>query len=179
MSGVFINYTDSFLQGIDGHVKEIMSGEFKDVPDGDIVFKGIQDRGRDIVSDLVGLMFPEYEQTFNFVRKSPVNQEEPYVIHQDGMVGDIIVILYLNKVYPENAGTNIYENLDTGKTYCEDHSKVCDGKNFKISSTIKMKYNRLVAFPARLYHSRAIEDNFGNDKDGDSRVAQVLFLKLR
>lgn len=150
---------DDVIEMPDVYVKDIHDNEFVDIYDGTNIFKNIQPRGHNdefaqIVLDFFG---SDYEVSWNFVRKSPVGQEEPNFIHTDEMMGDITAILYLSKEYPEDDGTTIYDF---------DGRKTC---------TLYSKYNRLVAFDSKLPHSRNIFENFGTGES--SRLIQVVFLK--
>ena len=91
------------------------------------------------------MLFNDYCVKYNFVRQSPFKQKEPNYIHSDEMMGDKTILLYLNKTYPEGAGTTFYN---------EDETKSC---------SVNMKYNRLVAFDS-YHHSRTLYDNFGTGK---------------
>ena len=175
---IILDITDDLLDNIDSHVEEILKGEFIDIEDGEVTFKNIQVRGEDIVYKKVSEIFTRHEVVTNFIRKSPKYQDEPNFIHHDGMMGDITAILFLNKEYPDESGTVFYENIDTKEAYCRDITQVNDGKSFRETMRVKMRYNRLLVFPSRLYHSRSLEENFGED-DNNSRLVQVLFLNLK
>jgi len=163
---------DDFLDNPDNYVKETLDKPFVDIPDATRVFKGIQMVEDEEVESKLNRLLVNYNVVNNFIRQSPKNQEEPNYIHSDRNECDLIAILYLNKRHPKRAGTTIYEN---GGGSIVDFGKEDRDKDFKPSIDLKMKYNRLVAFPADLYHSRNIKENFGkNDK---SRLAQVVFLK--
>ena len=71
-------------------------------------------------------------------------------------MGDKTAILYLNKIYPKEAGTTLYEN---NKPMC----------------TIYASFNRMIVFDSTLPHSRNMFDNFGEDIH--SRLVQVIFIK--
>jgi len=149
---------DNALPNIDTYVEEILKGEFKDESDGVAIFKGIQKRPFDDDFTNVALgIFPQYRIAYNFVRKSPLNQEEPTYIHSDKIMSDITVLLYLNKESPHNDGTTLYNDDETR------------------TAVIHSKYNRMVAFDSDVLHSRNIFENFG---EGDNaRLVQVIFLK--
>ena len=155
---MIITAFDNILDDPDSYVEDILNGEFIDVSDGVNVFKNIQPRDNsDRFSYIVKRLFNGYDIAYNFIRKSPLDQDEPNYIHTDEMMGDITIILYLNKVSPEDDGTIIYDN---------------EGKPaFRVYS----KYNRMIAFEASLLHSRSIFRNFGDGDD--SRLIQVIFLK--
>ena len=151
---------DDVLKEPKVYIRDIFDYGFQDIVDGDKVFKNIQPRDKsDEFAKMVKFIFPDYDITYNFIRKSPINQEEPNFIHTDEMMGDITVILYLSKRSPDDDGTIIYD------------------KNYKPLCRIYSKFNRMVAFQSALPHSRAIYDNFGEGED--ARLIQVIFLKAK
>lgn len=140
------------------YVRDIFDIGFQDITLGEQIFKNIQPRdNNDEFAKVVKFTFPDYKVAYNFVRKSPFNQDEPNFIHTDEMMGDITVILYLNEVSPDEDGTIIYDN---------DHKPLC---------RIYSKFNRMVAFLSRMPHSRSIFENFGDGEN--ARLIQVIFLK--
>lgn len=147
------------LNDPDSYVQQIEAGEWKVIGAESGDFRGIQERGLDELAELAMVMFPEYEVTLNFVRKSPLNQQEPNFIHTDDMHGDKTVIFYLNKNYPNEYGTTLYDNNDTP---------------ILIN---KAQYNSVFIFDSNIKHSRNIEQNFGSKES--ARMVQVLFLKLK
>lgn len=155
-----MNFTviDNVINDPNQYVSDIYSSDFFSVDVNGITFHGIQPRDADdelamfILSQLDG-----YDVAYNFIRRSPVNQDEPNFIHTDEMMGDLTAILYLNDEAPDSDGTTIYD---------KDDDKIC---------TFFSKFNRLVIFDSYLKHSRNIYENFG---DGESaRLIQVVFLK--
>ena len=155
MTQLIIN---DIIKSPDLYVKEILSGLFIDIKDGDNAFKGIQVRENDELQKKIEDIFPDYTVTYNFVRQSPLNQSEPNFIHSDEMMGDKTVLLYLNKTYPKGAGTTLYHN----------NLPVC---------VFYAAYNRMVIFDSIISHSRNIFENYGIGND--SRLVQVMFLKLK
>ena len=147
---------DNAISDPDSYVKEILSGDFIDVPDGEKVFKGIQIRKDDELQQKIEKTYPGYKVVYNFVRQSPEGQAEPNYIHSDEMMGDKTVLLYLNKINPKGAGTTLY---DYDNPMC----------------IFFAKYNRLVVFDSYIPHSRNIFNNFG--EGNNSRLVQVMFLK--
>lgn len=141
------------------YIKEINENEFIDVVDGDKVFRNIQPRSNVDMFARIAMAYlgPDFYVTFNFVRKSPLNQQEPNFIHTDEMMGDVTAILYLSKDHPQDDGTTIYD--ENGDKSCVFYSK----------------FNRMVLFDSTLPHSRNIFENFGDGDD--SRLIQVAFLK--
>jgi len=148
---------DDIIDDPKSYVKDILEYGFHDFADGWKVFKNVQARSNDEFEKAVLELFPAYEAKWNFVRQSPLNQEEPNFIHKDDMMGDITVILYLSENHPENDGTTIYD---------ENNRPLC---------TVYSKFNRMVAFDSDCPHSRNIFENFG---EGDNaRLIQVIFLE--
>jgi hypothetical protein len=147
---------DDFLDNPNDHLEEILNGEFIDYDSNVGVFKNIQSRHFDLVSDKLLDLFPNTSVGYNFVRMSPEGQQEPNFIHNDSMMGDLTCLLYLSKDHPVEDGTTIY---DSSNLKCID---------------IRSKFNRMVVFDSNLSHSRNIFSNFGEGKS--SRLIQVIFL---
>ena len=149
---------DNVIKNPDAYVSTILRNDFYDIQIGEQLFKGIQPRSNDDeFARFATEYFPEFVVVYNFVRKSPINQEEPNFIHSDEMMGDVTLILYLNKVHPKEDGTTIYEE---------------DGR---IAMTAYSKYNRVFGFESNMKHSRNMYQNFG--EGDDARLIQVIFLK--
>ena len=152
-----IGIYEEVIKDVDLYVKDIFSEGFEDIDLKESgVFKNIQLRFYDELFDYLREEYPTYSAVLNFVRSSPKNQEEPNWLHTDDMMGDLTAVLYLSKTHPEEDGTTFYHK---GKKSC----------------IVKSAYNRLVVFPAHLYHSRNIYENFGEGED--ARLIQVCFLK--
>ena len=151
---------DNVLQDPTHYVSEIYLYGFQDVADGQHVFRNIQPRGiHDDFAKFVSKLFPDYRVELNFVRRSPLNQEEPNFIHTDEMMGDITCILYLNEMSP-----------------VEDVTTINDEDN-KPLLVVYSKFNRMIAFDSGLPHSRNLFENFG---EGESaRLIQVAFLRYK
>ena len=151
---------DNILSNPDDYVKAIHEGYFADIKDGGGTFKGIQvAEYNDEIETLVKKLFESYEIVTNIIRKSPLGQIEPNYIHSDEGMGDITILIYLNKKHPVEAGTIFYDALD------------------REAAKVSMEYNRMVVFDASVNHSRALFDNFGEGEDG--RLVQVIFLKFK
>lgn len=149
---------DNVLKYPNDYVSQIHLHGFQDLADGYNIFRNIQPRdNNDEFAKFVSNLFLDHRVEFNFVRKSPFNQQEPNFIHTDEMMGDITCILYLNQTSPSEDGTTIYD---------EDKYPIV-----KVYS----KFNRMVAFNSDAFHSRNIFENFG---EGESaRLIQVAFLR--
>ena len=151
---------DNIIKDPLSYVSDIHLHGFQDVADGDNTFKNIQPRDKnDEFAEYVTQLFIGYKVDLNFIRKSPLNQEEPNFIHTDEMMGDITCLLYLNEDAPEDDGTTIYD------------------ENKKPLLTMYSKFNRMIAFSSDAPHSRNIFDNFGEAET--ARLVQVIFLKAK
>jgi len=153
-----IGIYEDVIDDVDCYVDSIIDEGFEDIRVGDDLFKSVKIRGVDKLVMFLLNNYPNYIPDLNFVRRSPLNQDEPNWIHTDEMMGDLTAILYLNEEHPDNDGTTIYYK---GKESC----------------VLKARYNRLVVFDSDLYHSRNIYENFGEGEY--SRLVQVMFLKLK
>ena len=152
--------SDDVIQFPYEYVEDILNNDFVDIYDGENVFKNIQPRDHDDEFALFVLdLFSDFQVVWNFIRKSPKNQEEPNFVHTDEMMGDLTAILYLSKESPDEDGTTIY-----------DH-------DMKQSFVAYSKFNRAIIFDSALPHSRNIYENFGDGDD--ARLVQVIFLKKK
>lgn len=154
-----IDIIDDVIIDIDDYVFEVLSNGFLDIEVGEQTFKGIQPRCNDAFQRFIESKYSEYEVAFNFIRQSPLNQPEPNFIHSDEMMGDLTVLLYLNRCTPKDDGTILYD---------DDESVIC---------SVKSKYNRCFIFPSHILHSRSLFNNFGVNKS--ARLVQVIFLKQK
>ena len=151
---------DNIIKDPLSYVSDIHLHGFQDVADGEYTFKNIQPRDKnDEFAKYVTNLFVGYKVDLNFVRKSPLNQEEPNFVHTDEMMGDITCLLYLNEQAPEDDGTTIYD---------EDKKPLL---------TMYSKFNRMIAFDSNAPHSRNLFKNFGEGQT--ARLVQVIFLKLK
>jgi hypothetical protein len=151
---------DNIIKNPLSYVSDIHLHGFQDVADGEYTFKNIQPRDKnDEFAKYVSELFLGYKVDLNFVRKSPLNQEEPNFVHTDEMMGDITCLLYLNEQAPEDDGTTIYD---------EDKKPLL---------TMYSKFNRMIAFNSDAPHSRNLFDNFGEEET--ARLVQIIFLKAK
>jgi hypothetical protein len=151
---------DNIIKDPLSYVSDIHLHGFQDVADGEYTFKNIQPRdNNDEFAKYVTQLFLGYKVDLNFIRKSPLNQEEPNFVHTDEMMGDITCLLYLNEQAPEDDGTTIYD---------EDKKPLL---------TMYSKFNRMIAFDSNAPHSRNLFKNFGEGQT--ARLVQIIFLKLK
>ena len=151
---------DNIIKDPLSYVSDIHLHGFQDVADGEYTFKNIQPRDKnDEFAKYVSELFIGYKVDLNFVRKSPLNQEEPNFVHTDEMMGDITCLLYLNEQAPEDDGTTVYD------------------ENKKPLLTMYSKFNRMIAFNSDAPHSRNLFHNFG--EADTARLVQIIFLKAK
>ena len=151
---------DNIIKDPLSYVEDIHLHGFQDVADGEYTFKNIQPRDKnDEFAKYVSELFIGYKVDLNFVRKSPLNQEEPNFVHTDEMMGDITCLLYLNEQAPEDDGTTVYD------------------ENKKPLLTMYSKFNRMIAFNSDAPHSRNLFHNFG--EADTARLVQIIFLKAK
>jgi hypothetical protein len=151
---------DNIIKDPLSYVSDIHLHGFQDVADGEYTFKNIQPRDKnDEFAKYVSELFLGYKVDLNFIRKSPLNQEEPNFVHTDKMMGDITCLLYLNEQAPEDDGTTVYD---------EDK---------KALITMYSKFNRMIAFNSDAPHSRNLFHNFGEAET--ARLVQIIFLKAK
>lgn len=151
---------DNIIKDPKAYVSDIHLHEFQDVADGEYTFRNIQPRdSNDEFALYVTNLFFDYKIDLNFIRKSPLNQEEPNFVHTDEMMGDVTCILYLNEQAPEDDGTTIYDEYK------------------KPLLTMYSKFNRMIAFNSEAPHSRNLFHNFGEAES--ARLVQIIFLKAK
>lgn len=118
-----------------------------------------------------------------FFRHSPAGQLEPNFIHTDCDMGEWTAILYLTPNPPAGDGTTFWRHVQTGQiatmTGATSEANLAevlawrDRSQWEPWQTVEARFNRVVVFPSTYYHSRALEDNYG---EGDTaRLTQVLF----
>ena len=174
-----IQIHDDVLDDFSSYSKNCFNLEFEDIPTPGGVFKNIcllDDEDNPLIK-IAESICPNHKVVLNFVRKSPLNQKEPNYIHSDIDMGDYTVLFYLNNKYPDNDGTIFYENKLTKRLSAEGPEDCSNSSQFKKSSVVHMRSNRMIVFKAPLYHSRALLENF--QIDDEPRLVQVLFLRAQ
>lgn len=171
---------DDFLLNPETYRREAISRQFTSRQFGSVVFRGIADAGTDSpVAVAVESTLPYSIATLSFFRKSPQGQPEPNFIHTDADMGDWTALLYLTQNPPPEDGTVFWNDRASGLpegTVNNWHQYGNDPERWIKSRTVRAKFNRLVIFPAQLFHSRAIHGNYGAG-DG-ARLVQVVFGKF-
>jgi hypothetical protein len=153
---------DDFINNPHSYLSDVLRNEFIDVTIGEQTFKNIMPLPNDdeFCRNLLSMLETDkYEVAYNFIRKSPLNQEEPNFIHTDEMMGAVTAILYLSYEHPDDDGTTLYDD------------------DLKKMARFYSKFNRAILFDSRINHSRNIFQNFG--QDDTARLVQVAFLKTK
>lgn len=155
-----------------------LAAGFQSIPLGGSVFHGIGASPDATLPEWIGAMYPGLEPVITFFRHSPGGQREPNYVHSDTDMGDWTGILYLNPDPPLGDGTLFYAHTPTGDvestpgvdTHADEWS---DPSKWTLRGFVPAAFNRLVLFPSRLFHSRAIPENYG--AGNDARLIQVVF----
>lgn len=157
---------------------------FQTVQDGSAVFRGIAPSDDPTIPRWITTHYPTLQPVTSFFRLSPQGQREPHAIHTDASMGAATTILYLNPDPPVGDGTNFYRHRVTGATasHATDYAGMLaegmdwfDPDQWELLTHVAAKFNRIVTFPAGLFHSRAILENYGTTADQSARLIQVVF----
>lgn len=170
---------DNVLEHPISYREQALTLNFESVDTGVEMFHGIASAGA-LSSDLptfIAQALPHLFSKTTFFRKSPLGQLEPNYVHCDSDMGEWTGILYLTPDPPPTDGTTFWRHRKTGLI---ESINGFDGKeDWKETSSwepwehVAAKFNRLLLFPAPYFHSRAIFDNYGVDRD--ARLIQVVF----
>jgi hypothetical protein len=171
-----------------GYRQAALDAGFRDITFGAATFHGIQPiaEAEDELGPVVRRMQPLCEPTVTFFRHSPAGTPEPNFIHRDTDMGEWTAILYLTPHPPPGDGTTFWQHEPTGfrQSAAEtDAEHLAEGQAWRDLSqwtpwrTVAAKFNRLLLFPARAFHSRAIPESYGTGDD--ARLIQVMFGRYR
>lgn len=182
-----IQIHDDVLPDADAYRARALAMRFQTVQDGVVQFRGIAPCADPTVPMWLVQRYPQLRPTTSFFRQSPLGQVEPHTIHADTSMGDVTAILYLSPDPPEGDGTNFFQHVPTGKLETtaalgSDESQReavawFDASQWTRWRHVPAKFNRLVVFPAALFHARAIEENYG--AGDEARLIQVIFSEGR
>lgn len=177
-----IQVVDDVLADPIAYRQACLTGRFEDVPDGGVVWHGIS---RTVPTDelrtVIERGFPGLRVDLLFCRQSPAGQIEPHVVHSDLSMGAWSAILYLTPQPATGDGTAFWQRRSDGARetpagtiddYVADGASWADLSAWTPWYVVPARFNRLVVFPSRLYHSRARE-NYGAGEH--ARLIQVAF----
>lgn len=155
---------------------------FQTLSDGAATFHGMAVVTDSPVAALVAQILPGARTTLALFRQSPRDQPEPHFIHCDRSMGDWTAVLYLTPDPPAADGTTFWEDRETGaraddapdlQTYAAQGARWFDQARWRPWSRVPARFNRLLVFPAPLFHSRAIAENYG--AGASARLIHVCF----
>jgi hypothetical protein len=162
-----IRVIDDVLADPMAYRERALSREFRDVTIGADTFKGIAD-AEPIRNGTV----------LTFFRKSPRGQMEPNYIHSDEGMGNATGIYYMNPDPPEGDGTTFWRSPEgwISGPWTEDVDKSAKSmKGWTAWRHCQARFNRLVVFDSRYFHSRSILENYG--LGDEARLIQVMFFQ--
>lgn len=177
-----IQIHDDVLPDPEAYRARALQRRFQTVQDGVVQFHGISPCADPTIPMWLVQHYPQLQPTTSFFRQSPLGQVEPHTIHDDRSMGDVTAIYYLTPHPPEGDGTIFWWNTRTGATAASSETPEeqqaeaqswFDPSQWEIATRVAAKFNRLVLFPANLFHSRAIPENFGAGES--ARLIQVIF----
>lgn len=151
-----------------------LTHRFEDIQTDDELWRGIALLPDEVVlSRLIQQFMPMATTRLTFFRKSPAGQLEPNFIHSDEGMGQWTAILYLNDPPADGDGTAFWRYRPTGEVIGSARALAKDPALWTRWHEVPAKLGRLILFDSWLFHSRAIEDNYG--QGDDARLVQVAF----
>jgi hypothetical protein len=173
---------DDVLADPDAYRARAVALPFQSITVGAATFHGIAPCEDPTLLQWIVQRHPHARPGLTFFRRSPLGQVEPNFIHTDRDMGDWTAILYLNPDPLAGDGTTFWRHRRTGAM-----ASTADGEAELLSEwqawrdrslwkpwrTVEARFNRLVLFPAPLFHSRALPDNYGGLDD--ARLIQLVF----
>jgi hypothetical protein len=174
---------DDVIPDLEAYRAAVIARPFEDVTLGvDLCFRGIQIDEEHTFPSWIRWHFPHLTPTLSFFRQSPAGQVEPNYVHTDRDMGDWTALLYLNPAPAAGDGTTFWRHRITGalgsdaaddQALLDERQAWRDLTQWEPAGQIDAKFGRAVLFPADLFHSRSIPDNYGNGDD--ARLVQVVF----
>lgn len=155
-----------------------LAQRFQAVHDGAVTFQRMAPCANPAIPLWIVQHYPQLTPTLTFFRQGKQDQAEPHYLHTDASMGDWTGILYLTPNPPAGDGTAFWRHVATGKTgsllLTKDEAALWfDESVWERWHLVDAKFNRLVLFPASLYHSRAIPENYGHGDE--ARLTQNTF----
>ena len=130
----------------------------------------------------IAARYPALTPELTILRQSPAGQQEPHYIHTDTDMGAWTGILYLTPHPPAEDGTAFWRHRATGaiaSPATTDDERTAEALQWRDDSQwerwaqVPAKFNRLLLFPAALFHSRALVGNYGEGEA--ARLIQIVF----
>jgi hypothetical protein len=177
-----LHVADGVILDLPRYRDTVLTLPFQTVRVGPLAFHGIAPCENPTLADWITARYPHARPRMTFFRQSPAGQVEPNFIHTDRDMGDWSGILYLTAHPLVGDGTSFYRDRLTGATastaqtaaeLLEEGATWRDRERWQEWARVKAQPNRLVLFPATLFHSRAIFENYGTGDD--ARLIQLVF----
>jgi hypothetical protein len=152
---------------------QALAQPFGTVQTGEELWHGIAPIQDPALPEALAARVPGAQVHLTFLRQSPEGQAEPNFIHSDEGMGQLTAILYLNPDPPAGDGTTFWRYVPTGAIAGSARELPTDAAVWEPWRTVAAKFNRLIVFDAWYFHSRAIEDNYGDAEC--ARLVQIAF----
>lgn len=168
---------DGILSDVAAYRAAALASTFQTYHFGPLAFHGIALPPSSEALAWIGRERPDLPPvTLTFLRQSPEGQQEPNYVHTDGDMGSWTGILYLTEHPAEGDGTTFWRDRETGAIEASalDAPIWPDPDRWEPIYTVEAVPNRLLIFPAALYHSRALRANYGTTPE-TARLIQVIF----
>jgi hypothetical protein len=153
-----------------------------------IFYPGVSDKipeeiKREIQAKLEDLLGISVKMNFVFMRLSVSGVDCPHEVHTDASMGNLSLMLYLNRINDCLGGTSFVRHVETGATsnpVNEKQMKVWknDCNNFyawQMVDCVEMFPNRGVIFDASKFHRALPVGGFGKDAKDGRLVLTVFF----
>ena len=177
-----LQLADDVIPDFPAYRAAVLALPFETVLVGPAAFHGIAPCDDPTLADWITARYPRARPRLTFFRQSPAGQLHPNFIHPDRHLGDWSAILYLTAHPMVGDGTTFWRDRLTGATAStattaealrEEGATWREADRWDEWARVKAKPNRLVLFPAPLFHSRAIFENYGESHD--ARLIQLVF----
>jgi hypothetical protein len=177
-----LQIADGVIPDLPTYRDAVLALPFQTVMVGPLPFHGIAPCEDPTLADWITARYPDAQPRMTFFRQSPAGQVEPNFLHTDRDMGDWSGILYLTAHPLIGDGTAFWRDRITGATASTATTAADlfaegvtwrDPDRWEEWARVKAQPNRLVLFPAPLFHSRAIFENYGTGDE--ARLIQLVF----
>jgi len=179
-----IEVYDNVLSDPQAYRESALSHPFQTFMVGDIPWHGLAKCQETELAAWLSVTRPDLTPSLSLFRRSPAGQVEPNFIHTDKSMGDATVIFYLNEHPADDDGTRFWRHRWSGATESQSSSVVDavveeeawrDTRQWELRAHVDGTWNRAVVFPGGYFHSRAIFENYGEDRE--ARLTQIMFCR--
>jgi GNAT superfamily N-acetyltransferase len=152
---------------------QALAHPFGTIQTGEELWHGIAMSEDPALPAFIAARLPGVRTHLTFFRQSPEGQAEPNFIHSDQGMGEWTGIYYLNPTPPDHDGTLFWRYLPADVINGNAAPLSKDPALWSRERFVAAKFNRLLLFRSDLFHSRAIEANYGQGEE--ARLIQVAF----